>query len=183
MALSSFQLFLNQVQTAPDDLKLQLLQVVFDLLMVYHQEFWGRSEEIVSLTPQHEESRKLMWYTLTEGRSDRHFPAAYSWNRGVEACSSSALYRNIQASTMWLCHRWEGRLRAVFCTDIIYLLHCSKLQVFTSLLMAYVSPVTAENQELRQSLSYFFPSYCYTSVANQSRMQSVSMKDWPNDTY
>jgi condensin complex subunit 3 len=48
MALSSFQLFLSQVQTAPDELKLKVLQVVFDMLMVYDQEFFGRSDEIVS---------------------------------------------------------------------------------------------------------------------------------------
>ena len=51
MALNSFQLFLSQVQTAPDELKLKVLQVVFDLLMVYDQEFFGRSEEIVSDPP------------------------------------------------------------------------------------------------------------------------------------
>jgi len=48
MALSSFQLFLSQVQTSPDELKLKVLQVVFDLLMVYGEEFFGRSEQIVS---------------------------------------------------------------------------------------------------------------------------------------
>jgi condensin complex subunit 3 len=48
-------------------------------------------------------------------------------------------------------------------------------QVLTSLLMAYVSPVTADNQELRQCLSCFFPIYCYASSENQSRMRSVSI--------
>jgi len=47
MALSSFQLFLSQVQSAPDDLKLKVLQVVLDLLIMYDQEFFGRSEDIV----------------------------------------------------------------------------------------------------------------------------------------
>lgn len=42
--------------------------------------------------------------------------------------------------------------------------------------MAYVSPVTANNQELRQCLSYFFPAYSYSSAANQRRMQSVRLK-------
>lgn len=40
--------------------------------------------------------------------------------------------------------------------------------------MAYVSPVTADNQELRQCLAHFFPLYSYASLANQSRMRSVS---------
>ncbi|KAG5636580.1 hypothetical protein H0H81_007551 [Sphagnurus paluster] len=46
MALSSFQLFLGQVQTTPHDLKLRVLQVIFDLLIMYEQEFFGRSEDI-----------------------------------------------------------------------------------------------------------------------------------------
>lgn len=48
MALSSFQLFVSQVQTAPEELMVQVLQVIFDLLFLYNQEFLGRSEEIVS---------------------------------------------------------------------------------------------------------------------------------------
>jgi condensin complex subunit 3 len=36
------------VKTAPDELKLKVLQVVFDILMVYDQELFGRPEEIVS---------------------------------------------------------------------------------------------------------------------------------------
>ena len=47
MALSSFQLFLNQVQNAPEELKVRVLQVIFDLLIMYDQEFFGRSAEIV----------------------------------------------------------------------------------------------------------------------------------------
>ena len=47
-------------------------------------------------------------------------------------------------------------------------------QVLTSLMLKYVSPDTASNQELRQCLSYFFPVYCYSSPVNQRRMQKVS---------
>lgn len=47
-------------------------------------------------------------------------------------------------------------------------------QVLTSLVLAYVSPVTADNHELRQCLAYFLPVYCYSSSANRHRMQSVS---------
>ncbi|KIK68659.1 hypothetical protein GYMLUDRAFT_68514 [Collybiopsis luxurians FD-317 M1] len=46
MATSSFQLFLNQVQAAPEDLKLKVLQIVFDLLIMYDREFLGRSDDI-----------------------------------------------------------------------------------------------------------------------------------------
>ena len=47
------------------------------------------------------------------------------------------------------------------------------LQVLSSLILVYLSPDTADNQELRQCLSYFFPVYCYSSPANQRRMQQV----------
>ena len=48
MALSSFQLFLNQAQNAPTELKVQVLQIILDLLIVYDQEFFSRSEDVVS---------------------------------------------------------------------------------------------------------------------------------------
>ncbi|KDR80169.1 hypothetical protein GALMADRAFT_62541 [Galerina marginata CBS 339.88] len=45
MALSSFQLFLSQAQNAPSELKVQVLRVIMDLLIMYDQEFFGRSED------------------------------------------------------------------------------------------------------------------------------------------
>lgn len=46
--MNSFQLFLNQVQSAPEGLKLKVLQVVFDVVMVHESELLNRSEDIVS---------------------------------------------------------------------------------------------------------------------------------------
>jgi condensin complex subunit 3 len=46
-------------------------------------------------------------------------------------------------------------------------------QVLTSLALIYLSPDTAENQELRQCLSYFFPAYTYSSPTHQRLMQKV----------
>jgi len=39
MALNSFQLFMSQIQTAPEPLKLPVLKLVFDILMVHGKEF------------------------------------------------------------------------------------------------------------------------------------------------
>lgn len=47
------------------------------------------------------------------------------------------------------------------------------LQVLVSLALIYLSPDTAENQELRQSLSYFFPAYSYSSPGHQRLMQKA----------
>ena len=41
MALSSFQLFLSQVQSAPEVLKIRVLQVIFDVLMVHDRDFFA----------------------------------------------------------------------------------------------------------------------------------------------
>ena len=48
MALSSFQLFMSQAQNAPNELKVQVLRIILDLLIVYDQEFFSRSEDVVS---------------------------------------------------------------------------------------------------------------------------------------
>ncbi|KAK1232890.1 chromosome condensation complex Condensin, subunit G [Marasmius sp. AFHP31] len=46
MAVNSFQLFLSQVQSAHEELKLNVLKIIFDLLILYDGDFLGRSEEI-----------------------------------------------------------------------------------------------------------------------------------------
>ncbi|KAG6812899.1 hypothetical protein H0H92_015634 [Tricholoma furcatifolium] len=46
MALSSLQLFLGQVQSAPEELKVRVLQVIFDLLFMYEYDFFSRSDDI-----------------------------------------------------------------------------------------------------------------------------------------
>ncbi|GJJ15062.1 hypothetical protein Clacol_009337 [Clathrus columnatus] len=43
MALNSFQLFINQVQAAPEVLRIRVLKIVFDILMVHESEFLGRA--------------------------------------------------------------------------------------------------------------------------------------------
>ncbi|KAL1742526.1 nuclear condensing complex subunit [Schizophyllum fasciatum] len=132
MAVNSFQLFLSQVQAAPEDLKLKVLQIVLDILIMYDQEYFGRPNDI---TPQ------VITYLLhTLQNEDSH---------------------QIQAT---LCIGLSKLLLAGLVADE---------KVLTSLLMAYVSPATAGNLELRQCLSYFFPVYCYSSAENQLRMQKV----------
>ncbi|KAG1823715.1 nuclear condensing complex subunit [Suillus subaureus] len=66
MALNSFQLFLGQIQTAPEVLKIRVLQIVFDILMVHENDFLnkegGASERIVEFflhVLENEESDKV----------------------------------------------------------------------------------------------------------------------------
>ncbi|PCH34950.1 hypothetical protein WOLCODRAFT_106764 [Wolfiporia cocos MD-104 SS10] len=48
MAKSSFQLFLSQVPDATEELKIQVLQVIFDLLMVYGEKLVQSSADVLS---------------------------------------------------------------------------------------------------------------------------------------
>ena len=47
MALNSFQLFLGQIQTAPEVLKIRVLQIVFDILMVHENDFMAKENGAV----------------------------------------------------------------------------------------------------------------------------------------
>lgn len=46
--MNSFQLFLSQVQTAPEVLKIRVLHIVFDILMVHDRDFLGPNSANVS---------------------------------------------------------------------------------------------------------------------------------------
>ncbi|KAF8656476.1 hypothetical protein AX16_002527 [Volvariella volvacea WC 439] len=132
MALNSFQLFINQVQNAPEHLQLQVLKVIFDLLIMYEHDFFGRSEEMA------ERIILFLLHTLENSESNT--------------------------------------VKAGLCIGLSKLLLTGLVKdprVLTSLLVNYVHPATADNQELRQCLSYFFPVFCYASPTNQSRMQAV----------
>lgn len=61
--MSSFQLFMGQVQSAREGLKLKVLQVIFDILMMYDKELLHHSPEIVRIFFIISSS----FYVLTEG--------------------------------------------------------------------------------------------------------------------
>jgi hypothetical protein len=58
------------------------------------------------------------------------------------------------------CVEWRGWLRSV--------------KLLQALVLLYFSPETADNQPLRQCLTYFLPVYCYSSSGNQRHMLDVS---------
>ncbi|EEB90234.1 hypothetical protein MPER_11581 [Moniliophthora perniciosa FA553] len=70
----------------------------------------------------------------------------------------------------------SNQVQSVLCVGICKLLLSGQVtdtRVLASLILTYVSPATADNAELRQCLSYFFPLYCYSAPENQRRMQSI----------
>ncbi|KAF7316513.1 hypothetical protein MIND_00170500 [Mycena indigotica] len=133
IAVKSLQLFLSQIQNAPEQLKLNLLKIVFDLMVMYDQQLWARVEDGQAI---------LTFLTST-----------------LEAEDSPAV-------------------QALLCAGLAKLLLSGLAedpQTLKGLLLAYVSPYTAGNSELRQCLSYFFSVYCYSSALNQTRLQSIFM--------
>ncbi|KAL4248656.1 CND3 (condensin subunit 3) family protein [Abortiporus biennis] len=132
MALNSFQLFLSQVQSAPEILKMRVLQIVFDILMIHQKEFLGPN------SPHRERIVEFILHVLANEESPQ--------------------------------------VQALLCVGIAKLMLSGMItdeRVLKSLVLAYMSPQTVHNQELRQCLSYFFPVYSYSSGENQKRMQAM----------
>ncbi|OCF54753.1 condensin complex subunit 3 [Kwoniella mangroviensis CBS 10435] len=67
-------------------------------------------------------------------------------------------------------------VQAVACEGVAKLMLAGMISdetVLQSLVLLYFSPETADNQPLRQCLTYFLPIYCYSSSENQRRMLSI----------
>ncbi|WRT70673.1 uncharacterized protein IL334_007671 [Kwoniella shivajii] len=67
-------------------------------------------------------------------------------------------------------------VQAVACEGVAKLMLAGMISdetVLQSLVLLYFSPETADNQSLRQCLTYFLPVYCYSSAGNQRRMLSI----------
>lgn len=58
----------------------------------------------------------------------------------------------------------------------------SDSSVLQSLILLYFSPETADNQPLRQCLTYFLPVYCYSSPINQRILLDVSLNVTVSDS-
>ncbi|OCF43623.1 condensin complex subunit 3 [Kwoniella heveanensis CBS 569] len=67
-------------------------------------------------------------------------------------------------------------LQAVACEGVAKLMLAGMISdemVLQSLVLLYFSPETADNQPVRQCLTYFLPVYCYSAPENQRRMLSI----------
>ncbi|EPS93226.1 hypothetical protein FOMPIDRAFT_1056181 [Fomitopsis schrenkii] len=150
MALNSFQLFLGQVQAAPEVLKTSVLHIVFDILMVHEGDFLG---------PGSANGERIVTFLLHLLETEEN-----------------------------------EKIQALLCMGIAKLMLAGMItdeRVLKSLVLVYVSPETADNQELRQCLAYFFPVYCYSNPLNQRRMQQIfvplfeqlagALREWSED--
>jgi hypothetical protein len=111
IALKSFQLFLSQIQTAPEDLKLKVLQIVFDMLMVYEKEFFGRSEDIVSLAYLY-----FLWVPalmLLVGEASQHVSPADFGKRRIPSYPGIAMYWNIEVTPLFSRDRYPCKAQGI----------------------------------------------------------------------
>ncbi|ORY20755.1 nuclear condensing complex subunit [Naematelia encephala] len=133
MAANSFGLFIQQLTAADDELKVKVVQIVFDLLMVQD------IQTLVSKTMPADKVVELVRHTLSQEAPE---------------------------------------VQAVACEGVAKLMLAGMIEhesILQSLVLLYFSPETADNQPLRQCLTYFLPVYCYSSSENQKRMLSIFM--------
>ncbi|EAL23115.1 hypothetical protein CNBA6400 [Cryptococcus deneoformans B-3501A] len=132
MAANSFGLFIQQLNSADDVLKVKVCQIIFDLLLVHD------IDTLVSKTMvQPDKVVELIRHTLSLDIAE---------------------------------------VQAIACEGVAKLMLAGMISdevVLQSLVLLYFSPETADNQPLRQCLTYFLPVYCYTAAENQRRMLSI----------
>lgn len=134
MAKSSFQLFLSQVSTAIEPLKVRVLEIIFDILMVHERFFLKDAPE------NGEKIVQFLIEVLGNEESDR-----------VQSLAAVGIAKLMLAGMV------------------------PDERVLHMLMLVYLSPETADNQQLRQCLSYFFPVYSYSISENQTRMRKVCL--------
>lgn len=131
MASNSFGLFIQQLTAADDELKVKVVQVIFDLLMIHD------IDSLIVKTMPADRVVELVRHMLVQDAPE---------------------------------------VQAAACEGVAKLMLAGMIQdetVLQSLVLLYFSPETADNQPLRQCLTYFLPVYCYSSPLNQRRMLDI----------
>lgn len=143
LALDTFPLFIDQIQRATGDIKLRATQIVFDSMLVHGIPYL----------------------------SSRQAQAA---GGGPEA--EIEAYSQIVNFLLSLLEDDEEPIQAVAAEGMAKLMLSGMVEdeeALRSLILVYMSPETIANQEMRQCLGYFLPVYCFSSSANQRRLQRV----------
>jgi hypothetical protein len=104
------------------------------------------------------------------GRASDRVLTTDSWKRGIRQGAGADLHWIREAHALRDDFR---RASLYFSNGICRPKSLTEPQVLVSLALIYLSPDTAENQELRQCLSYFFPAYGYSSPGHQHVLQKV----------
>ncbi|BEI81457.1 hypothetical protein CcaverHIS002_0206170 [Cutaneotrichosporon cavernicola] len=131
MAAQSFGLFIQQVASADDELKVKVVRIIFDLFMVHD------------------------------------IPAMLEDTIGAHRIAELVRHMVLQDAPAVQAAACEGVAKLMLAGIV------DDTDVLQTVVMLYFSPDTADNQPLRQCLTYFLPVYCYSSSENQARMLSI----------
>ncbi|KDN38868.1 ARM repeat-containing protein [Tilletiaria anomala UBC 951] len=149
LALETFPLFLDQVQRGADGVKLCAVQLVFDLIIAHGIPYLA---------------------SRTVGSREELGDDEY-------AVKAKEALGQIMSFLLSLLEDDDEAVQASAALGIAKLMLAGIVDdaddVLKSMVLVYMSPETADNQELRQCLSYFLPAYCYSSPINQRRLQRV----------
>ncbi|KAJ3515967.1 hypothetical protein NLJ89_g1427 [Agrocybe chaxingu] len=132
LATRSIGLFMNQIPSSPINIRLTLVQSLFDIFMVHEDVVFKKQENNVEA---------LTAFLLTHIETEQ-----------------------------------DPKVKATFCvgaTKLVLSGMVTDVNVIKNLIKAYLSPITADNQELRQCLSFFLPMYSQSSPSNQKCMSDI----------
>jgi condensin complex subunit 3 len=143
MALNTFQLFLQEIGNAEGATRQTLIQILFDQLTTHGIAFLCQ--------PQIRE-------------------------QGGDEEAADIVHGQIVNFLLSLLEDDDAQIQAFAAEGMAKLMLSGIVtddDALRSLILVYMSPETSDNQQLRQCLSYFLPIYCYSSAANQRRLQRV----------
>ncbi|KAG6908746.1 hypothetical protein DXG01_003450 [Tephrocybe rancida] len=75
----------------------------------------------------------------------------------------------------------SDKVRALLCMGLSKLVLAGMItddEPVVNLIQTYLSPVTADNQELRQCLTFFFQVFCYSSPINQETIRRIFFRTY-----
>ena len=149
MALDTFPLFLDQIQRASGTIRVRCIECLFDLLLVHGVDvLCARSAEVAARTD-------------FDGDMERGLAFARQQMLGFLLSLLEHDDADVQAAAA------VGLAKLLLTGGVV------EDDVLKSLVLIYMSPDTAENQPLRQCLSYFLPLFCSSHARHQRIIQRV----------
>lgn len=145
-------LFFHQVKEGHDELQVKCLQVIFDMIMTHGL------EKLSAKFPSPDAMLQFIHFALQH-------PNARVQATACEGTAKLMLAGFVRSSAASQENPEDDDLEQSHWSKAEELLHI--------LLLLYFDPESANNQPLRQCLSYFFPVYCYSSPFNQAAMQKI----------
>lgn len=143
MALDTFPLLLDQIQRAAGEIRQRCIECMFDLLVIHGVDaLVARSAQVATQTEY-------------EGDSERGMSFARQQLVGYLLGLLEDDVPTVQATAA------EGFAKLLL-TGIV-----ASDDIVKSLVLVYMSPDTADNQALRQCLSYFLPLFCSSHARHQ----------------